>query len=104
MDITKDRMYCEKRDSLSRRACQTVMYEVASALIRMLAPILSFTAEEAWGYLPSSADDKTSVFLNSLPQYREDFDFTEAEESYDKLFAYQDEVLKALEEARAEKS
>ena len=104
VDITKDRMYCEKRDSLSRRACQTVMYEVASALIRMLAPILSFTAEEAWGYLPpSSADDKTSVFLNSLPQYREDFDFTEAEESYDKLFAYRDGVLKALEEARAEK-
>jgi isoleucyl-tRNA synthetase len=105
VDITKDRMYCEKKDSVSRRAAQTVMYEAASALIRMLAPILSFTAEEAWSYLPHSANDNTqSVFLNNLPQYRKDFEFDEAEESYDKLFVYRDTVLKALEEARVAKT
>ncbi|NCB53273.1 MAG: isoleucine--tRNA ligase, partial [Clostridia bacterium] len=104
VDITKDRMYCEKQNSVSRRAAQTVMYEAASALIRMLAPILSFTAEEAWGYLPHGKnDDVRSVFLNRLPVYDEVNSFVSIEESYNKLFVYRDTVLKALEEARAAK-
>ncbi len=103
VDITKDRMYCDKSDSVSRRAAQTVMYAAASAIIRMLAPILSFTAEEAWGYLPHGAgDDARSVFLNRLPEFDETLSVT-AVESYDKLFSYRDAVLKALEEARAAK-
>ncbi|MBP5237685.1 MAG: class I tRNA ligase family protein, partial [Clostridia bacterium] len=102
VDITKDRMYCEKKDSVSRRAAQTVMYAAASAIIRMLSPVLSFTAEEAWGYLPhKKSDDTRSVFLNDLPAYDENICFDELEESYDKLFEYRDTVLKALEEARA---
>ena len=102
VDITKDRMYCEKKDSVSRRAAQTVMYASASALIRMLSPILSFTAEEAWGYLPhKKSDDTRSVFLNDLPVFDAGINFDTLEESYDKLFEYRDTVLKALEEARA---
>ena len=102
VDITKDRMYCEKKDSVSRRAAQTVMYAAASAIIRMLSPVLSFTAEEAWGYLPhGKSDDTRSVFLNDMPAYDENICFDELEESYDKLFEYRDTVLKALEEARA---
>ena len=101
VDITKDRMYCDKSDSDSRRAAQTVMYESASALIRLLAPILSYTAEEAWGYLPHKAcEDARSVFLNDIPEYIPSEDFSSIEEGYDKLFEYRDTVLKALEEAR----
>ncbi|MFA7185794.1 MAG: class I tRNA ligase family protein, partial [Victivallales bacterium] len=104
VDITKDRMYCEKKDSVSRRAAQTVMYEAASALIKMLAPILSFTAEEAWGYLPHGRnEDARSVFLNRLPVYDEANSFASVEESYNRLFVYRDTVLKALEAARAAK-
>ena len=102
VDITKDRMYCEKKDSVSRRAAQTVMYAAASAIIRMLSPVLSFTAEEAWGYLPrKKSDDARSVFLNDMPSYDANINFDALEESYDKLFEYRDTVLKALEEARA---
>ena len=51
VDITKDRMYCDALDSPRRRATQTAMRQIFDALCRLLAPILVFTAEEAWGYL-----------------------------------------------------
>ncbi|MFA7098693.1 MAG: isoleucine--tRNA ligase [Eubacteriales bacterium] len=106
IDITKDRVYCEKSNSLSRRRVQTVMYTSLSCLVRMLAPILSFTAEEAWGSMShAGGDDKESVFLNLLPGY-DGAVLTEENavpEDYDKLFEYRDAVLKALEEARAAK-
>ena len=51
IDITKDRMYCDAPDSPRRRATQAAMHQIFDALCRLLAPILVFTAEEAWGYL-----------------------------------------------------
>lgn len=69
LDIIKDRLYCTGETSPERRSAQTAMYTVLSAVSRMIAPILSFTAEEIWKYIPhSSADDKESVFLNSMPE------------------------------------
>ena len=53
IDITKDRMYCDAPDSPRRRATQMAMQQIFDALCRLLAPILVFTAEEAWGYLDS---------------------------------------------------
>jgi len=52
LDILKDRLYTFKADSLDRRAAQWVLYNIADSLIKLIAPILSFTAEEAWQYLP----------------------------------------------------
>jgi len=63
LDITKDRMYTMQEDSLGRRSAQTAMYHIAEALTRWLAPILSFTAEEIWRYLPG--ERKESVFLET---------------------------------------
>lgn len=104
IDITKDRLYCEARDSVSRRAAQTVMYLVASDLIRLIAPILAFTSEEAWGYLPHTAGDNAeSVFLNDLPSFREEYSFKAIEDKYEAMFSYRDDVMKALELARADK-
>ena len=69
LDIIKDRLYCEKEDSVERRAAQTTMYRILSAVTRLIAPILSFTAEEIWMHLPhAAADDAQSVFLNEMPQ------------------------------------
>ena len=69
LDIIKDRLYCEKEDSELRRAAQTTMYRILSALARLAAPIISFTAEEIWQFMPhTSADDKESVFLNQMPE------------------------------------
>ena len=104
IDITKDRLYCEAKDSVSRRAAQTVMYLVADDLIRLIAPILAFTSEEAWGYLPHrDTDNAESVFLNDLPSFRDEYSFKAIEDKYEAMFAYRDDVMKALELARADK-
>ena len=104
IDITKDRLYCEAKDSVSRRAAQTVMYLVADNLIRLIAPILAFTSEEAWGYLPHrDTDNAESVFLNDLPSFRDEYSFKAIEDKYEAMFAYRDDVMKALELARADK-
>jgi isoleucyl-tRNA synthetase len=62
LDIIKDRLYTTRTDSKPRRSAQTAVYHIAQAMVRWLAPILSFTAEEAWGYLPKKPNE--SVFLN----------------------------------------
>jgi len=67
LDIVKDRMYTTRTESLPRRSAQTAMFHVAEAMVRWLAPILSFTAEEAWGFLPGERND--SVLLNTWHQF-----------------------------------
>ena len=67
VDITKDRLYCEEGNSLSRRASQTAMYQVFDHLVRLLAPILSFTAEEAWQH----AGRQGSVHEQEFPEITE---------------------------------
>ena len=64
VDITKDRMYCDRPESLRRRATQTVMHHVFDALCRLLAPLCPFTSEEAWNH----AGHTTSVHLEPVPR------------------------------------
>ncbi len=104
VDITKDRLYTDGKASASRRAGQTAMYTVVSMLARLLAPILSFTAEEIWQSMPHLASDKTaSVFLNEMPAYDESLAFPEVVAHWTGLFDLRDDVMKALELARADK-
>ena len=104
IDITKDRVYVEKAQSAARRAAQTAMYFVLSGLTRLLAPILAFTAEEMWLAIPHRAGDRReSVYLNDLPAYDASLAFPEVRERWDRLFEMRDDVMKALELARAEK-
>jgi len=73
LDVIKDRQYTTQADSLARRSCQTAMFHIIEAMLRWMAPILSFTAEEIWGHVPGSRGD--SVFLEQwsmLPQNAED--------------------------------
>ncbi|MGC4027459.1 MAG: isoleucine--tRNA ligase [Steroidobacteraceae bacterium] len=65
LDVLKDRMYTTPADSHARRSAQTAMFHVAQAMVRWLAPILSFTAEEIWQHLPRQAGDPESVFLTT---------------------------------------
>jgi len=104
IDITKDRIYVEKKDSHARRCAQTTMYTILSGLTRMLAPLIVFTAEEIWKAMPhASSDNKESVFLNSLPKYDEKIAFSDIEQKWDRLFGLRDDVMKSLELARADK-
>lgn len=67
LDIIKDRLYTTGASSAPRRSAQTALYHVAQAMVRWLAPILSFTAEEVWGFLPGARNE--SVFLNTSHQF-----------------------------------
>ena len=104
VDITKDRVYTEKPDSTARRSAQTAMYFVLSGLIRLLAPILALTAEEMWQAIPHRAGDAAqSVYLNAMPGYEQPLAFPEIRDRWDRLFEMRDDVMKALELARADK-
>ncbi|HEX2926246.1 MAG TPA: isoleucine--tRNA ligase [Ruminiclostridium sp.] len=105
LDIIKDRLYTSKADSKERRAAQTVMYEILHNLVRMLTPVLAFTTEEIWQYMPHKADDDTqSVQLNSWPQVNEEYVDAALSEKWDKIFELRSDVSKALEIARANKT
>ncbi len=105
LDIIKDRLYTSKPDSKERRAAQTVMYEILHNLVRMLTPVLAFTTEEIWQYMPHKAgDDTDSVQLNSWPQVNEKYANTELSEKWEKIFELRSDVSKALEIARANKT
>jgi isoleucyl-tRNA synthetase len=101
LDIVKDRLYCEGKTSKKRRAAQTAIYRILDALTRVVAPVLSFTAEEIWAYLPDHERRTKSVFLSSIPAPDEGFIDNELADRWDRLFKERGEVLKALEEARS---
>ena len=102
LDIIKDRLYCEKADSPARRSGQQAVWEILNALTGLMTPILSFTAEEIWQYLPQSKDVPFAL-LGSWPQKREEWLDESLAGRWDKLIAVRDEALKALEAARADK-
>ncbi len=104
IDVTKDRVYVGKTTGKPRRAAQSAMYLVLDGLVKLLAPLLCFTAEEIWQSMPHRAGDvKESVFLNELPAYDEALASASLAAKWDKQFALRDDVMKALEEARAAK-
>lgn len=104
LDILKDRLYVEKAGSESRRAAQTVIYNILRTMTLYLAPVISFTAEEIWGYMPrSEKDDAESVFFNKLPEKSGVSADEEFMEKWEKIDELRDIVNKALEEARGQK-
>lgn len=68
LDVCKDRLYVQPDFSLERRSVRTALYSILSALVRSLAPILSFTCDEVWEFMPHGSDDPDSVFLTSMPR------------------------------------
>ena len=95
----KDRLYCERPDSPKRRRTQTVLYDIASSLIRAVAPILVHTSEEAWLVLNDLEESsEESVHLQSLP---EEVEFV-ADSGWETVMEFRQLVLKTLEEAKSE--
>lgn len=98
LDFTKDILYIEKKDSLVRRSVQTVLYSIITKLDVLLAPILPYTAEEIYRYIPG--EKKESVHLLDMPEV---MDVKIDEELWSNFFKVKDDVYKALETARNEK-
>jgi len=103
LDIIKDRIYVEGKKSKLRRSAQTVLYEALIALTKMMAPIISFTAEEVYDYLPTSEKKYKTVFVEQWPEYNEKYLEPKLEEKWEVILSLREDVLKALEEKRKEK-
>jgi isoleucyl-tRNA synthetase len=105
LDVLKDRMYTFAPTSKARRSAQTVLWQITEALVRLVAPILSFTADEVWEYLPKLEGRECSVHLALFPKpeavYSENP--TKLLEEWKQIFAVRDEALRVLEEARQAK-
>ncbi len=102
-DVVKDRLYTLAAGDKRRRGTQTVMHTVLTAMTRLMAPILSFTCEEIWSYLPDYKAGQ-SVFLEDLPAVNEEWNKPELAATWEKLLAARHVVLKELELARREKT
>ncbi|MFJ7728954.1 isoleucine--tRNA ligase [Neobacillus sp. NPDC097160] len=101
LDFAKDVLYIEAENHHERRAIQTVLYEALLALTKLVAPILSHTADEVWKFIPNVKEE--SVQLTDLPEYQELEGSQALEEKWSSFLKLRDDVLKALEEARNQK-
>jgi isoleucyl-tRNA synthetase len=102
LDILKDRLYTAKAASPERRSGQTAMARILSTLVRLMAPVLSFTADEVWGYMPE-VKQVPSVFLASFPRAEERYIDDGLEARWEKLQAVRGEAAKVLEALRKDK-
>ncbi len=101
LDILKDRLYCSARQEPLRKKAQTVLHLTLEALIKLLAPILSFTAEEAWQSVPGRGS--ASIHTETFPAVNRQYENKAIAEKWDILLKTRDSVLKELEEARSKK-
>jgi isoleucyl-tRNA synthetase len=101
LDVLKDRLYTSPTTSLARRSAQTAMYRTLDALTRMMAPVLSFTAEDIWGFLPGERE--VSVHLAGFPSFASSLIDPGLEAKYERLLTVRGDVAKVLEQARSEK-
>lgn len=103
LDVLKDRVYTSAATSPERRAAQTAMFLLLEGITRLMAPVLSFTADEVWSYLPRRGGEAGSVHLAEFPQVDETVLDEALGERWERLLGVRDEVLKVLEAARQRK-
>lgn len=104
LDIIKDRLYTEKDDSTARRAAQTTMYYILDALVKILTPMISFTAEEIWKAMKHTKDEQVeSPMLTDYPKPNEKWDNKELADKWEEIIKVKNIVAKQLELSRAEK-
>jgi isoleucyl-tRNA synthetase len=104
LDIIKDRLYTSKPDSKERKSAQTAMYLILDALVKILAPMTCFTAEEIWKYMPHTEKENVeSVMLTYYPEVNSEYENKELEAKWERIIKIKEDVAKKLEEARAAK-
>ncbi len=105
LDIIKDRLYTYKKDSVERRAAQTTMYIILDSLVKILTPMIPFTAEEIWKAMKHTQKEQVeSVMLTDFPEVNEKYDNAEITEKWDRIIKLKDIVAKELENARIAKT
>ena len=102
-DVLKDRLYTYRKDAPARRASQRVLHETLLAMTKLMAPILSFTAEEIWQSIPEQQREAPSVHLTQFPKANPEYKDAELEKRWDELIMVRNEAQSKLEEKRREK-
>ena len=100
LDIVKDRLYCEETTSIERRSAQTVLTEVLKVLVRIISPVLSFTADEIWERIPEALKEEESVHLSKWIEANPEYLNEELAKKWDKIARLRREVNKKLEAER----
>ncbi|MCM1009488.1 MAG: isoleucine--tRNA ligase [Fusobacterium sp.] len=104
LDIVKDRLYTAGKKSLSRRACQTVLFEISQSLIRMLAPVMPHQAEDMWMSVPEAQkNDLESILLSNWVEVKPEWTNAQLEEDFTKILKAREVVTRAIEPLRADK-
>lgn len=103
LDIQKDRLYTSAPNSVSRRAAQTVLYALVDGILRLMAPVLSFTASDAWGHLPADPSREEDPALAAFPLEHKEYLRPDLDVKWEKLIQFRRDITKALEIARANK-
>ena len=104
LDIVKDRLYTAGKKSVSRRACQTVMYEILQTLVRLLVPVMPHQAEDIWMSVPECQKDGIiSVLLTEWPTTHSEWHNEKLEEDFSKILKAREVVSRAIEPLRADK-
>jgi isoleucyl-tRNA synthetase len=103
LDILKDRLYTSAPHSAERRSAQSVLYIVLETIARLMAPILPFTSDEIWQYMPAKNGREISIHLAALPEINPAFKDDALFQRWELLLKIRSEATKALEEARAKK-
>jgi isoleucyl-tRNA synthetase len=103
-DILKDRLYCGAPKGNLRRSSQTAMVEILSSMVRLFAPILSFTAEDIWRYINKNMKLEGSIFEQSIPDVNKTYLNNELEDKWKRLMEIRTDVYKQIELLRAEKA
>ncbi len=101
LDILKDRLYTYGKTSKERRSAQTVLHEVLSEMLVIFSPVLSFTTEEAWSYLPGRKTE--SVFYNDFPPVKKELVDEKLMKEFEHILSVREDVLLLLEKGRREK-
>ena len=103
LDFTKDILYIESQNDISRRSIQTVFYDNLDALVRLLTPFIPYTTEEVYSFMVNVKDKQESVYLLDMIEPKHFSNENELIEKYTKLMLFRSDVLKAIEEARNQK-
>jgi isoleucyl-tRNA synthetase len=103
LDILKDRLYTSPPQSVERKSAQSVLYILVDAIARLMAPILPFTSDEIWHYMPSKSGENASIHMAPLPEVNPAFKDDALAERWEYLLKIRAEATRALEEARAQK-
>ena len=102
LDVIKDRLYTEKADSQIRRSAQSAMYVILDTLVKIVAPVLSFTAEEVWQNMPAVEGKEESVLLTDWPKAHKEYLDADLDARWAQFLSYRRDLTRVLEGARKE--